>query len=215
MVQAKICGIATPETLAVAAKAGAAAVGFVFYRRSPRYVTQDQAAALARATPEGVERVGLLVDPGDDELAGLLAAVPLTLLQLHGHEDPARVVAIRQRFATPVMKVVAIAEAADLEQARAYEPVADWLLFDAKPPAAMTNALPGGNAIAFDWRLIAAAPRFRRPWMLSGGLTPQTVGEAVAISGARYVDVSSGVESAPGVKDPERIRSFLEACRTA
>ena len=214
-IQAKICGINTTEALDAAVKAGACAIGLNFYPRSPRHVTLQKAAELARATPPDVERVGLVVDAGDDELTTLLDQVPLTLLQLHGTEDASRVAAIRQRFNLPVMKAVAVADATDLEQARRYEPITDWLLFDAKPPASMKGALPGGNAISFDWRLMADAPRFRRPWMLSGGLTPETVMEAVAVSGARYVDVSSGVESAPGHKDPDRIRAFLEACRAA
>lgn len=212
-IDAKICGLSTPETLEVAVAEGAAYVGFVFFPKSPRCVTLDQAAALARRVPERVGRVGLVVDPDDDFLQALVARVPLEILQLHGREAPARVAAVRQATAKEVMKVLSIAEAADLEAAQPYLPVADRLMFDAKPPATMKNALPGGNAVAFDWKILSGRS-FPRPWMLAGGLKAENVAEAAATSGARTVDVSSGVESAPGVKDPEKIRAFLRAVRS-
>jgi phosphoribosylanthranilate isomerase len=166
------------------------------------------AATLAARVPAGIQRVGLVVDEGDDRIAEILAAAPLDMLQLHGDETPERVAAIRQRFGKPVMKAVAIAEAADLVRAARYVAVADRLLFDAKLPAAMAGAPPGGNALAFDWRLIAGRD-WPLPWMLAGGLNAGNLAAAVRISGARRVDVSSGVEDRPGVKSPQKITAFL------
>ena len=211
--EAKICGLSTPETLDVAVAEGAAFVGFVFFPRSPRNVSLAQAAALAARVPEGVRRVGLLVNADDGFLAELVRQVPLDLLQLHGAETPDRVAAIRERTGKAVMKVLHLAEAADLAAVAGYLPVADRLMFEAKPPASMSNALPGGNALAFDWSILAGRS-FARPWMLAGGLNAGNLKEAAATSGARTVDVSSGVESAPGVKDPAKIRDFLRAART-
>jgi len=210
--EVKICGLSEPLGLAAAVEGGARFVGFVFFPRSPRNVSLAEAAGLAERVPQGVARVGLLVDPSDADLETLLDRVPLDLLQLHGEEPPERVAAIRARFGRPVMKVVKIAGKADVAAARAYEPVADRLLFEAKPPKSMTNALPGGNAVAFDWRLLAGQ-RWARPWMLAGGLKADNLAEAVATSGARAVDVSSGVERVPGEKDPALIREFLERAR--
>jgi phosphoribosylanthranilate isomerase len=210
--EVKICGLSTAETLDLAVAEGAALVGFNFFPKSPRYVTLAEAAALAGRVRPGVRRVAVLVDPSDDFLAELIARVPLELLQLHGHETPKRVAEVTERSGKPVMKVLSIAEAADLDAAAAYEAVAERMMFDAKPPPAMKNALPGGNALAFDWKLLAAR-RFRRPWMLAGGLSPANLKEAAGTSGARAVDVSSGVESAPGRKDPDKIRAFLKAAR--
>jgi len=209
---AKICGLSTPESLAVAVAAGAAYVGLNFYPPSPRAVTLAQAAALARQVPERVRRVGLVVDADDAFLGELMRQVPLELLQLHGKETPQRVAEIRALTRCEVMKVIRVAEAADLAPAPAFLPVADQLMFDAKPPASMKGALPGGNAVAFDWQLLAGRS-WPRPWMLAGGLTAENLADAVRITGARIVDVSSGVESAPGRKDPERIRAFLAAAR--
>jgi phosphoribosylanthranilate isomerase len=210
--EAKICGLSTAETLDVAVAEGAALVGFNFFPKSPRYVSMAEAAALARRVRPGLRRVAVLVDPSDDFLAELVARVPLELLQLHGHESPRRVAEVTERTAKPAMKVISVAEAADLDAVAAYEPLVESFMLDAKPPAAMKNALPGGNALAFDWQLLAGRV-FRRPWMLAGGLTPENLKEAVATSGARSVDVSSGVESEPGRKDPDKIRAFLKAAR--
>lgn len=210
--EAKICGLSTAETLDVAVAEGAALVGFNFFPKSPRNVSLAEAATLAHRVRPGVRRVAVLVDPSDDFLAELVARVPLELLQLQGKETPKRVAEVTERTGKPVMKAISIAEAADIDAAAAYEPVAERLMFDAKPPPTMKNALPGGNALAFDWQLLAGR-RFRRPWMLAGGLSSENLKEAVATSGASAVDVSSGVESAPGVKDPEKIRAFLKAAR--
>jgi len=210
--EVKICGVNAPAALAAAVEGGADYVGFVFYPRSPRAVTPRAAQALAAQTPARVTKVGLAVDLDDAELAAILEAVPLDLWQLHGGESPARVARIKERFGLPVMKVVKIAGPADVAAAEAYLRVADRLLFDAKPPKEMTGALPGGNALAFDWQLLAGKS-WPLPWMLSGGLDPGNVAEAARISGARAVDVSSGVEDRPGLKNPDKIRAFLAAAK--
>jgi len=210
-VAVKICGLNDAAGVAAALDGGARYVGFVFYPPSPRAVTPAAAGALAAMVPRDVTVVGLFVDPDDALLDAALARVRLDLLQLHGGESPERVAAIRARTGRPVMKAVAIAAAADVDRAAAYEAVADRLLFDAKPPA-RADALPGGNGLAFDWRLIAGH-RWQVPWMLSGGLTAESVAEAVATSGAQAVDVSSGVEDRPGLKSPARIAAFLAAAQ--
>jgi phosphoribosylanthranilate isomerase len=207
--QAKICGINSRPALDAAIAGGAAFVGFVFYPRSPRVLTPAAAAALAAAVPPGIRKVALVVDEPDARLAEILAAVSIDMLQLHGKETPARVAEIRKRFGLPVMKAISIAAAADLATAETYLDIADWLLFDAKPPPQMTNALPGGNALSFDWQLLAGRT-WPLPWMLSGGLNEGNLAEAVRISGAGVVDVSSGVEDKPGLKSPVKIAAFLE-----
>lgn len=209
-VQVKICGISTPEAMAAAVEGGAAFVGLVFYPPSPRAVTATQAAALASLVPVGVTKTGLLVDADDDAIEAILKEVPLDLLQLHGRESPERVAAVKARFGLPVMKVVKLRQAGDLEAVAPFLDVADRLLFDAKPPAEITSALPGGNAVAFDWTLLAGTT-WPLPWMLAGGLTPENVARAVAVSGAPAVDVSSGVEDAPGRKSVAKIKAFLAA----
>ncbi|MGH7090864.1 MAG: phosphoribosylanthranilate isomerase [Stellaceae bacterium] len=205
---AKICGLARPEALAAAVAGGARFVGFVFYPPSPRHLTLEAAARLAAAVPPGITRVGVTVDPQDDFLRQLLAKVPLDLLQLHGKETPRRTAEIKDRFRVRVMKAIPVAEAGDLDAAEPYLGIADWLMFDAKPPKDEDGALPGGNARAFDWRLLAGR-RWPLSWMLSGGLDPDNLALAARVTHAPAVDVSSGVESAPGVKDPEKIRLFL------
>ena len=211
---AKICGINTRAALDAAIAGGAAEVGFVFYPPSPRSLTADEAAPLAQAASGAVGRVGLFVDPSDDDLDRVIGKVPLDLLQLHGRESPDRTGAIRRRFGIPVMKVIPVATAADLDAAAPYFHTVDRLLFDAKPPKDMKNALPGGNAVSFDWRLLAGRT-WPLPWMLSGGLDAANVAEAIRITGAAAVDVSSGVEERPGRKDPARIEAFLSAVRRA
>jgi phosphoribosylanthranilate isomerase len=212
-VQAKICGLNSAEALQAAVRGGARFVGFVFYPDSRRNVAPELAAALAALVPEGVTRVGLFVDPSDALLSGVLKRVPLDLLQLHGREDPRRVADIKARFGKPVMKAIAIAGPDDPERALPYLEVADWLLFDAKPPRGDPKALPGGNGLAFDWQLLGGRS-WSRPWMLSGGLTPKNVAEAVATTHAQAVDVSSGVEIRPGLKDLGKIADFLRAVHT-
>lgn len=204
----KICGLSTSEGVAAAVAAGARYVGFVFFPPSPRSVDPETARVLALEVPPGIAKVGLFVDPDDALLDAVLAKVPLDMIQLHGEETPARVAEIRRRHGLPVMKAVGIRETSDLALIDLYARVADQLLIDAKPPKGAP--LPGGNAVPFDWRLIAGR-RWPVPWMLAGGLAPGNVAEAVRLTGAQQVDVSSGVESAPGVKDPARIRAFVAA----
>ena len=202
----KICGLADPVSVDAAAEAGAAYFGFVFFPKSPRAVTPETAGALAARVPPGRAKVALTVDADDAALDAILAAAPIDILQLHGREDAARVAEVRARTGLPVMKAVGVAGEADL--AALDRTGADMVLVDAKPPAG--SDLPGGNGLAFDWRLIADR-RWPVPWMLAGGLTAGTVADAVRLTGARQVDVSSGVERAPGEKDPELIRGFLAA----
>ncbi len=211
-VAAKICGLKTPETVAAAVEGGASLIGFNFYGRSPRCVDPATAKRLAANVPAGVRKVGLLVDDSDARIAEILDTCDLDLLQLHGHETPERVAEIRARFGKPVIKVISVSAAADLDRAAAYEGIADYLMFDAKPPKSMANALPGGNAISFDWTLLSGR-RFQRPWLLAGGLTPDNLIEAVRISGAPMVDVSSGVEDRPGEKNISKIKAFLDASK--
>ena len=210
-VTAKICGLSTEEAVSVAVAGGAAYLGFVFYPPSPRAITPREVARLCAGVPPGVARVGLFVDADDAVIEAALALAPLDILQFHGSETPERVGEVRSRFGLPVMKAVAIARPQDVLGAARYEDIADLLLFDAKPPR-RPDALPGGNGLAFDWGLIADRS-WRRPWMLSGGLTAEVLPEAVRISGAAAVDVSSGVESRSGVKDPDKILAFLAAAR--
>jgi len=207
-VEAKICGLSEPVSLAAAIAGGARFVGFVFYPPSPRHLSIERAAELARSVPAGIVRVGVTVDPTDDFLARLLDKAPLDMLQLHGKEPPERVQAIKDRFRVRAMKAIPVAGESDPDAAKPYLGVADWLMFDAKAPKEKSDAMPGGNALAFDWRILRER-RWPLPWMLSGGLDPDNLAEAATVSRAPAVDVSSGVESAPGVKDPTKIRLFL------
>lgn len=213
-VQVKICGIKSAEAMAAVVDGGADFVGLNFYPPSPRAVTPAEAAALIALAPAGLRKVGLFVDPDDSLLERTLAAARFDMLQLQGRETPERIAAIRARFGKPVMKALKIAGAADFDLARAFVGVADWLLFDGTPPKDRKNALPGGNAARFDWTLLQGQS-FAKPWMLSGGLDPANVAEAIRIAGAACVDVSSGVESAPGQKDPARIGAFIRAAKSA
>ena len=208
----KICGLKTAEAVDAAVAAGADMVGFVFFPKSPRHVTVETARALAARVPAGIVRTALTVDASDDDLTAITAGGFIDLLQLHGHETPERTAAVRDKFERPVMKALPIAGPDDVTAARAYEGVADRLLFDAKPPSGATR--PGGNAQAFDWGLLAGTS-WSVPWLLAGGLTPENVAEAIRIAGAPGVDVSSGVESAPGVKDIGKIRAFIAASKGA
>ncbi|CAO3414637.1 phosphoribosylanthranilate isomerase [Azospirillum doebereinerae] len=205
----KICGLSEPDSLRAAVTGGARYVGFVFYPPSPRAVAPALAADLARLVPTGIRSVGLFVDPDDEFLEHVVGQVPLDLIQLHGKETPRRVAEIKARYGMPVMKAIKIGGPEDLAAALEAAETADRLLFDAKPPAKVT-ALPGGNGIAFDWTLLAGR-RWPKPWMLSGGLTSENVAEAVRVTGATEIDVSSGVEDRPGHKDPALVRAFLEA----
>jgi phosphoribosylanthranilate isomerase len=210
-IRVKICGLSRPQDVEAVARAGAAYAGFVFFPKSPRNVSAEQAAGLAAEVPVGICKVGLVVNASDAELDAILDAVPLDMLQLHGKESPERVSEVKARYGLPVMKAIGIADAEDLPQIDAYSAVADQLLIDAKPPK--TAELPGGNGLSFDWTLLAGRKYWQRPWMLAGGLSPENVATAIRMTGARQVDVSSGVESAPGLKDADKINSFVEAAR--
>lgn len=205
-VSVKICGLTESAGLAAAVKAGARYVGFVFFSKSPRNVSPELAAELAAQVPIGIAKVGLFVNPDDAHLGAVLAKVPLDLIQLHGAETPARVAEVKALTGLPVIKAVGLAEPADLDALWDYGLVADMLLIDAKPPRGAV--LPGGNGLAFDWRLLAGR-QILKPWLLAGGLTPDNVAEALRLTRAPGVDVSSGVESAPGIKDPDRIRALI------
>jgi phosphoribosylanthranilate isomerase len=206
-VAVKICGLTDAEALAAAADGGARYLGFVFYPPSPRALSREQAGALARLVPAHCQRVGVFVDPNDDLLEETLAQVPLEALQLHGAESPERVRAIRTRTGRAVIKALRLAEPEDLAPVAAYAAVADMLLFDARPPTE-PGRLPGGNGLAFDWRLLQGL-RVGCPWLLSGGLSAGNLEAAVTLCRAPAVDVSSGVERRPGIKDPAKIREFL------
>ncbi len=208
----KICGLSTAPTLRAALAAGVDMVGFVFFERSPRFVALDRARELAAEARGRAKIVALGVDAADATLAALVAGLAPDLLQLHGKERPERVAEIRRAFAVPVIKALGVADAADFDRALEYQDAADWLLIDAKPPRGATR--PGGHGVPFDWRL-ARGFTPKRPWLLSGGLEPGNVGKAIALSGARGVDVSSGVERAPGVKDEKKIAAFAAAARAA
>lgn len=209
-VRVKICGLRSAADVAAVAAAGAAYAGFVFFARSPRHLSLAEAKALAVEVPVGLAKVALVVDADDAMLDALVSEVPLDMLQLHGRESVERVAEVRARYGLPVMKAMGVAGEADLAGLQEMSLAADQLLIDAKPP--MGAVLPGGNGLAFDWRLLVGR-KWLCPWMLAGGLTPANVAEAVRLTGARQVDVSSGVESAPGVKDPAKIAAFVEAAQ--
>jgi phosphoribosylanthranilate isomerase len=212
--EVKICGLRTQGALDAALAGGADYVGFVFYARSPRNIAPAEARLLAARARGKAKIVALLVDADDSLVAEVIDTVAPDILQLHGSETPARVAEIAQLFGRPVMKAVTVAGAADVQAALAYAGKADRILFDAKAPVGDAAALPGGNGIPFDWQVLAGLEG-RIDYMLAGGLNPANVGEAIRLTGARAVDVSSGVESGPGEKDPELIRRFIHAAKTA
>ena len=211
-VSVKICGLTEPEGLKAALDYGAAYVGFVFFRRSPRFIAPEQAAPLVADVPRGVTSVGLFVDPTDADIDLVLDRVSLQMIQLHGSETPERVAAVRARTGLRVMKALGVSTAREVMGANIFEGAADLLLFDAKPPPGATR--PGGNAIPFDWSLMHAYAG-RLPWGLAGGLSQANIAAALAASGARLVDISSGVESRPGLKSPAKIRAFMAAVAAA
>lgn len=218
MVAVKICGLSTSETLEAALTHGADLVGFVFYPKSPRNVLLRQAKSLTERIEGRARSVALIVD-ADDRLIGEIAdLVKPDLFQAHGNETPERVAKIKSLTGVPVIKAIKVATAADVAHAIAFQDAAAMILFDAKAPESLAGALPGGNGLSFDWSLLGGkadgSPKIC-PWMLSGGLNPENVAEAIRLTGAQFVDVSSGVESAPGVKDISRIRKFIEAAKAA
>jgi len=210
-IDVKICGINTAEALDAAVAGGAKMLGFVFFNKSPRVVTRDEARDLLARVPEGVTKVALMVGPNDFKAHSIGRQLPFDMIQLHGSETLQRVADLKAITGLPVMKAVGIEGPEDIVRAHAYEDVCERILLDAKPPK--DAVLPGGNALSFDWTLIAGE-KWRKPWLLAGGLTAGNLAEAVQTSGARFVDVSSGVEEAPGRKSPEKIREFLALAET-
>lgn len=208
----KICGITTPDASDAALSAGADFVGLNFHPSSRRFVDLERAAALAARMRGRVRQVALMVDPSDDQAAAIVKATAPDYLQFHGRETPARVEELSARFGRPAIKVFGVAEAADLAGVTAYDAVAAMYLFDARPPQGAANA--GGHGVAFDWRVLSGH-RFARPWLLAGGLNPENVSRAIAMTDAPGVDVSSGVESEPGRKSPALIAAFTAAAKAA
>lgn len=211
-IEVKICGLDRAAAVDAAIEGGAHYTGFVFYPPSPRNLTPESAALLTERVPSSVTKVGLFVDPTDAKIDSVLALNDLDMIQLHGSESPARVAEVKTHTGLPVMKAIKIASAQDIDDASAYYDIADRILFDALAPAEMMDALPGGNALKFDWTLIAGLV-VPLPWMLAGGLTAENLAEAIRVTGAPVVDVSSGVEDRPGVKSLDKIRAFLAAAK--
>ncbi|MEM6895986.1 MAG: phosphoribosylanthranilate isomerase [Pseudomonadota bacterium] len=207
-VKIKFCGLKRPEDVRASAEVGAAYAGFNFFPKSPRYVTPEDARSLVRLTPRKMTKVALVVDADDSELDAVLGVAEMDMVQLHGHETPERVSEVKARYGLPVMKVLGVGAPEDVAQIDLFAGVADQLLIDAKPPKGAV--LPGGNGVAFDWRLIADID-WPLPWMLAGGLTAQNVAEAVRLTGATQLDLASGIESAPGIKDVGLMAEFAVA----
>ncbi|WP_282181587.1 phosphoribosylanthranilate isomerase [Aliiroseovarius marinus] len=211
-ISVKICGLKDPEQLAAAVEAGARYIGFNFFPKSPRSVTVEQAAALMLDVPMGVAKVALVVNMDDAGIEEIVNGTTTDMIQLHGSESPERVAEVKARFGLPVIKAIGIAGPDDVAQIEHYAGVADQLLIDAKAPKGAD--LPGGNGVPFDWRLVQRK-YWPCPWMLAGGLTADNVAEAIRLTGAKQVDVSSGVESAPGVKDPGLMHAFVSNAHAA
>ena len=209
MTKVKICGLTEPNSLTAAIEAGADFIGLVFYPPSPRHVEIEVAKYLTNFIPDNVEAVGLFVNPDDETLTNTLNDVPLTMIQLHGDETPARVQEVKNKFNLPVMKAISVSSNDDLTNISAYEDSADWILFDAKG-----EDLPGGNGTAFDWNILKDYTG-SKPWMLAGGITPANLSEALQILSPDALDVSSGVEGAKGIKDNDKIRSFISLTKQA
>jgi phosphoribosylanthranilate isomerase len=213
-VDVKICGLSTAETVSAALDAGASLVGFVFYPPSPRNITIEKAATLAKLARGKARIVALVVDPDDALIDSIAEGLKPDLIQAHGSEKPSRISEIAARTGIPVIKAIKVKDHADVDQATAYDASASLILYDAKAPETLTGALPGGNGIAFDWSLLSGPAR-EKPFILSGGLNPANVAQAIRNTGAAIVDVSSGVENAPGIKDIGLIRNFIEAAKGA
>lgn len=211
-IRVKICGVTSQQSMRDIYDAGAQYIGLVFFDKSPRNVTFEQAQAISQAAPRDLVKVALTVDPDNGFLERLVNTVPLDMIQLHGRETPQRVSEIKQKTGMKVMKAIGLAEPEDLKTIDRYEGVADQIMVDAKPMEDAT--LPGGNGFAFDWNILKEK-RWSTPWMLAGGLNPDNIAQAVKITGARQIDVSSGVEASPGKKDREKINAFIKAAQTA
>jgi phosphoribosylanthranilate isomerase len=211
-IDVKICGLTTAEAIEAAAEAGAAYAGFVFFEASPRNVIPREAPALVKHVPKGMKRVGVFVEPSDSLLERAIVAGRLDIIQLHGDERPERLKSLKARHKVEIWKAIPVSTASDLERAKRYRDDANLILFDARTPKA--SRLPGGMGIAFDWKLLNKF-NHKAPWGLSGGLNADNVAEALAITGTTMLDVSSGVESEPGIKDPAKISAFMEAVKAA
>jgi phosphoribosylanthranilate isomerase len=211
-IDVKICGLTTAEAIEAAAEAGAAYAGFVFFEASPRNVIPREAPALVKHVPKGMKRVGVFVEPSDSLLERAIVAGRLDIIQLHGDERPERLKSLKARHKVEIWKAIPVSTASDLERAKRYRDDANLILFDARTPKA--SRLPGGMGIAFDWKLLNKF-KHKAPWGLSGGLNADNVAEALAITGTTMLDVSSGVESEPGIKDPAKISAFMEAVKAA
>lgn len=211
-IDVKICGLTSVEAIEAAAEAGAAYAGFVFFEASPRNVVPREAPSLVRHVPKGMKRVGVFVEPSDSLLERAIVAGRLDIIQLHGDERPERLKSLKARHKVEIWKAIPVSTASDLERAKRYREDANLILFDARTPKA--SRLPGGMGIAFDWKLLNKF-NHKAPWGLSGGLNADNVAEALAITGASMLDVSSGVESEPGIKDPAKISAFMEAVKAA
>ena len=209
-VRVKICGVTSQQLMRDVGNAGAQYAGLVFFEKSPRNLSLDKARSIALEAPTGLAKVALVVNPSDRFLDSLTTTVPLDMIQLHGSETPQRVSEIKQKTGLPVMKAIGVAEQDDLKKLDVYSTVADQLLVDAKP--AKDAILPGGNGSAFDWSLLQGR-RWTGPWMLAGGLNPENVAQAIAITGTQQIDVSSGVEIRPGEKDKQKINAFVRAAQ--
>ena len=212
--EVKICGLKTLEHLEAAIAAGASYYGMVFFARSPRNIAHAEATRLSQAGRGRIRSVALIVDADDAEIDAVIAAADPDMIQLHGSETPERAAEIRRRTGRPVIKAISVEREGDADLASAYDGAADLILFDAKPPRGLAGALPGGNGLTFDWRLLSPL-RGKMRFMLSGGLNAGNVAEAIALTGAAIVDVSSGVETAPGEKDAALIHQFVRASRAA
>jgi phosphoribosylanthranilate isomerase len=213
IIDVKICGVERTESVDAAVKHGAAYIGFVFYQPSPRNLTLEKAKELVCRVPKSITRVGLFVDPTNSEIENVLTGTDVNMIQLHGLETPSRVLEIKKLSQLPILKAIKLAKREDLNSATSFYDVADFLLFDSKAPENLENALPGGNAISFDWTLLRHT-KIPLPWMLAGGLNANNILEATTSSGASTLDVSSGVESAPGIKDLNLIEKFLTMAKT-
>ncbi len=212
-VDVKICGLKTAWHAGLAARFGARWTGFIFFPKSPRNITLSEARALRKDLPMGPERVGVFVDADDDLIDAAIDALDLDIIQLHGKETPERVAELKSRLDIGLIKAIGVSDATDIEAASAYAPYTDAILFDAKPPKT-ADALPGGNAVSFPWHIMRENPP-AYPWLLAGGLTPENLAAAAAASGATALDVSSGVEDAPGKKSAQKIEAFLKAAKAA
>ena len=208
----KICGLNNKETVEVAVKAGASHLGFIFYPPSPRSLTPKEAGYIASTTPNHIKRVAVIVDARDDLINDIIQSLSPHILQLHGSETTSRIQEIKEKFKLPIMKAIKVANFDDIKSSQQYNDSSDFLLFDAKPPILSKDSLPGGNGISFDWGLLGSA-KIKKPWFLSGGIHVGNVHQAIKITGSKSIDISSGVEDQPGVKNVEKIEGFMKSLK--